>query len=293
MEIRNRLFPYPVLAFYNDDYINSLFDVSVSTEIGKQVIKFAFDVNLENDLLYNLIENDDADFAIHIECPSTSFRELVRFSDNEYEHQIDAGKLNGKVQICSFVLAKKEIKNYVNPQFNTYFEGIEFEMERNNILAISASTEVSIEKNYDEIKGVNSIFVVVPNHTEGASFVETSLNQDIIYVRLPIKEFENYKLVKYSKQHVKLIHSLFIIPILVQIFELFKSSSEGTMEDYGDFLWYKSLAKSFKNKGYAFTSEFLSQRDSFSLAQDMADNPILCSIDSIFNTDLGGSIDED
>jgi hypothetical protein len=77
MEIRNRLFPYPVLAFYNDDYINSLFDVSVSTEIGKQVIKFAFDVNLENDLLYNLIENDDADFAIHIECPSTSFRELV------------------------------------------------------------------------------------------------------------------------------------------------------------------------------------------------------------------------
>ena len=75
MEIKNRLFPYPVLCEENDDYVLGFFDVkyNVTEEFNHFVIDF--DIVLDdNDELQWLIREGKAEYVIHIECPTTSFR---------------------------------------------------------------------------------------------------------------------------------------------------------------------------------------------------------------------------
>lgn len=295
MEIRNRLFPYPVLAFYNDDYVNSVFEVEVQTEILQKAIKFNFDIKLENEVLKQLIDVGYVDYGIHIECPSTTYRDLIRFPLDHYEFEINSGKLNGKVTVCGFILAKEDIEDYSNPLFNRYYQDLEFSIEKNNIMAIAIPTEVPVEKEYDEVKGANSIFVVVPNYEQTANSIEFNMDNDVLYLRIPIKEFNAYKTLKYNENYMKTMHSLFIVPVLVQMFERFKNSEDGMMDDYSDRKWYRSLKKGFEKQNLEFSAETLRTKDSFFLAQLISENPIIGTIDQLqemaFNS--GGNSDED
>jgi len=250
-------------------------------------------VTLDNDHLASLLEDDRVDFGVHIECPATSFRQLIRFSDEIYEYEVETGKLNGKIQICPFILAKSEIYDYSNPAFNSSYQGLSFEIEPNNILAIGAPSDVPLEKDYDEIKNVNSIFVVVPIHDEMMKTMQISLDQDVIYVRLPSKYFDSYKFIRHSPEHMKMIHSLFIIPILVTVFEKFAYGGEDVMTDYEDYLWFKSLKRAVEKVGYSLDAESLQKQDRLFLAQLLTDNPILVSIQEMFETNIRGLNDED
>ena len=78
MEIRNRLFPYPVLCMENDDYIGSTFDVQFSQTEELKDIVLQFEVELDNDELLDLIRQGKADYLVHIECSNTSFRKVLR-----------------------------------------------------------------------------------------------------------------------------------------------------------------------------------------------------------------------
>ena len=64
MEIRNRLFPYPVLCLDNDDYVDSSFDVkcTVKEELANLVLDFEF-VLSENEELKWLIREGLAEFV--------------------------------------------------------------------------------------------------------------------------------------------------------------------------------------------------------------------------------------
>ena len=57
MEIKNRLFPYPVLCIENDDYINCEFNIKFNQfeELKEIVLQFEVELN-NNELLEKLLE---------------------------------------------------------------------------------------------------------------------------------------------------------------------------------------------------------------------------------------------
>ena len=285
MEIRNRLYPYPVLAFYNDDFKNSSFSMEVNCIVEKSLVRFNFDSYLSNDHLMHLIELGDLCYAVHIECPSTSFRKIFFFEKESYEIEIEAGKLNNKVQVCSFIIAKDNIENYTNPDFNDLYKDMTFYIEKNNILAISDYFEITIDKDYDDIKNVNSIFYVLPNN-DNCPNMDVSLNEDLIYIKLPIDSYKTYKYIQYSPFHLKIIHSVFILPVLVLIFEKFKAFDIDQFEEYESLRWFKSLRKALEKLGHEFTPEYLSKNDSLALAQIILDNPVIGTLNEIYESGI-------
>ena len=81
MKIReNRLFPYPVLWYLNDDYDNNESktpsDFSVDFEHKQEFRKFIinYSIKLNDKKLLKLIEEGRAKYCIHIENSLTSFR---------------------------------------------------------------------------------------------------------------------------------------------------------------------------------------------------------------------------
>lgn len=77
MEIKNRLFPYPVLCIENDDYINCEFNIKFNQFEELKEIVLQFEVELNNNELLELIRQGEAEYIVHIECSNTSFRKVI------------------------------------------------------------------------------------------------------------------------------------------------------------------------------------------------------------------------
>jgi hypothetical protein len=290
MELKSRLFPYPVLSRYSDDFTSVEFDIDVIPEIGRRTIKFSFFVKLDDDVLLNMIERNQAEFAVHVECPSTCHRELITFREMTAEQEIESGKLNGTVQFCPFILSSKDVDDYSSPNFNSVYKNMKFFIEKHNILAFGKQSNVPVEKDYDDIKNVTSIFTIIPNYDVNAKTIIEDLTGEKILIKIPKKQFDKYKVVSGSPMNTPIFHSLLILPILVEVFELLKKDG---LDDFDDLRWFKSLKKAFSKKGIEFSKDNIEYFESFKNAQLILDSPIIASFDNMFEMSGIGLGDED
>ena len=118
MDIRHRLYPYPVLSDMTNDYVNSSFGMQLEVSQGMKEICLSIALQLDNKEIEQLIDEGEAEYVIHIECSYTSYRTVIKTDESEIQKRIPEHKLNGKVAICTFIVAKKEIPQYYNSSFN-------------------------------------------------------------------------------------------------------------------------------------------------------------------------------
>ena len=77
MEIRYKLYPYPVLAYYSDDYKGGGFDTTIDLQKDGYNIRIDFMASLTNEGLKKLIQDGRAQYVYHLECAQTGFRKVV------------------------------------------------------------------------------------------------------------------------------------------------------------------------------------------------------------------------
>ena len=106
MEIKNRLFSYPVLCNETDDYVEGIFHADVKKSQTLHEINLSISINLENHDLKSLIRDGFAQYVIHIECSSTSYREIIKTSSDSVHYSIKLSKLKGEIQILSMLVAE-------------------------------------------------------------------------------------------------------------------------------------------------------------------------------------------
>lgn len=73
MEIKSRLYPYPVLSYYSDDYLNSNFDTVINPVRDGYNIRLDFLTEVNNSGISDLLETNKAKIVYHLECPQTGY----------------------------------------------------------------------------------------------------------------------------------------------------------------------------------------------------------------------------
>jgi len=280
MDIRYKLFPYPMLSNFTDDYEKSGFisEVKVVRDINELV--FYFDVLLDNDELNNLIKQNKAEFVFHIECSQTSYRQIVKTSETENVRRIPESKLNGRVNVCSFIVAKESIPNYINSCFNKDYEGLSFHIERGGILAIANQFNIDITKETEDLSKIPSIFSILRRDSEDDLGMEIEIDGDKIKLWLHNEAFNNYKNISNLPVFQPLLHSALILPALIYTFEVLKSS--GT-EEYEVYRWFRAIEQTLKKSDIELNKEVLENRPSYELAQKLLSLPISRGLKSIMN----------
>jgi len=280
MDIRYKLFPYPMLSNFTDDYEKSGFisEVKVVRDINELV--FYFDVLLDNDELNNLIKQNKAEFVFHIECSQTSYRQIVKTSETENVRRIPESKLNGRVNVCSFIVAKEPIPNYINSCFNKDYEGLSFHIERGGILAIANQFNIDITKETEDLSKIPSIFSILRRDSEDDLGMEIEIDGDKIKLWLHNEAFNNYKNISNLPVFQPLLHSALILPALIYTFEVLKSS--GT-EEYEVYRWFRAIEQTLKKSDIELNKEVLENRPSYELAQKLLSLPISRGLKSIMN----------
>lgn len=276
MEIKNRLFPYPVLCVDNDDYIDSKFYVENRLTEDLTDISFSFKIFLNNnEELQYLIRQGYAEFIIHIECTSTAFRTVIRSSSNDIKYRIAKSKINKEIAILGAIAAKKKIPNFSSIQLNEDYDE-EVNLEKGAILAYYNLPKVFVTKNYEELAGENTFFTIVKRISTEKSErnpVEYDINDDKIKIIVDEEIYNEY--IKYHENPniEPLANALLVMPALIYTLNTLRSEE---IEQFKHLYWYQAINKACKLQGMSFEEDIICNEDktSIEIAQSMLRYPI-------------------
>ena len=294
MNIKNRIYTYPVLSNETDDFVSSKFEVSYKLHNeGVMSLNLLFDCKLNNSELIKLIEEKKAKLCAHIECSLTSFRKMIDLKANNIcEYNIDLKKVNGKIELLGLIIATENICNYYSSDFNPDYNNASFFIEKGSILAYYNLGFITINKNIQEFKSVESIFSITKLQSEEDTPFSIDLDGDKIKIGLPQKQFDVYNNNCYNSKLQTIFNSMLILPSLIYTFEILCSD-----ESYKDKTWYLALDYNFKQMGRNLSNDIDSinnyELTSYELAQIIMDYPIKSAFESISLIEEGEDSDED
>ena len=110
MEIKYKLYPYPVLSSYSNDYGTGAFDVAIDIVRDGYDLRIDFLATLTCQSLQDCIKQGVAKFVYHLECSQTGFRTVVQTDKVSEVYTLLNKAVNGKLQICPFVVAVDDLK---------------------------------------------------------------------------------------------------------------------------------------------------------------------------------------
>lgn len=276
MEIRNRLFPYPVLCEDTDDYVEGEFHVEAKlVEQGLNDILVQFDMHLDNSGLQSLINTGKAEFVIHMECSNTAFRTVIRTSSNTEQYRIMNSRVNGDINLLGMVVSKTTIGHYSNPALNEDYEDITLNIQPASILAYENMDPIHIAKNYEELAEKDSIFSVVKqmrmDQNEHNS-IRFKLDTDKIKIMVDDDLYGSYITYKGNTAMQPLMTSILVMPALTFMMEILRT--EG-VEDYASSYWFIKMEKYYKLHGKNFVDDVIYGDDMISeVVQEMLQLPV-------------------
>ena len=290
MLIKHRYYPYPVVAEGNDSYVDTVFTSDVDVIKEGYNIKFTLKADINNDTINQLISEGKASFVHHIECPQTCYRKAIGTDEAEKVFIEHESKLNGTVQICSMIIAMTDITGYKNEAFSSDYKGFGFNIEKGCIIGIGKQINIDINKEKENLENTSSIFSIIPilDPEETMIRVDTSRKTKItIYV--PQKTYNRYNNLSMNLEIQPVMHSMLIIPALIQVFNELKASS-AELYMYDDCKWFRALKKACKKINITLDENGLESREPYELAQMIMDSPTIKALK--FLSECNGGDDE-
>lgn len=273
MEIRERAYTYPVLSYFNDDYVNSSFTVEkLTVDESTTELTFTLEFVLKDKKIESLINDGTFEYVIHAECSKTCFREIYRTRNSKYTFNIRKSMLKAKLEICFFIISTKNLENYSNENFNPDYLDAKFDIQKGNEVAIAEQKIFEINTQ-DDLSKISSIFLI--DSCENAHF-RVNLDENKIVISLDKDSFSIYKKIKDRQDKIPILISMIIVPSMIYVFECIKKEEQGS---YSDHNWFKSIKKILEiNKIDLDDVETFKDIPTMELVQKIFDFPINSSL---------------
>lgn len=284
MRVKQRSYPHPVLSTFGDDVVDSQFQMAVGISGTKTSYLIQVAAKTSNAGLATLVKNGKAQYALHLECPLTRYRALFSSTKEEFSFEIPASEIDGPVEVCSFILASKDIPSYTNKGFHPDYKSLAFPVSAGDTLAVYDDQMFLADKTIDPLRQIPSIFVIVPAEAKDAPPIEVDLTSHKVSVRLSKDNYEIYRTLRNDQTLHSTLTALVIIPALIFVIDCVKQaagSPEGLVQ-FESRRWFTVLARRLKELGIdpAKEDSFESQA-SPSLAQALIGKPLTDSLQTL------------
>lgn len=273
MEIRNRLFPYPVLCLENDDYVDCEFSVLTNQVEELKDIVLQFKIEIDNKDLLDLIRDGKAEYIIHVECSNTSFRKVIRSAGNIFEYRIPKSKVNKEVFLVGMIVAKQFIKGFYSTKFNEDYEG-PVDFEKGSIMAYRNLPRIIVLKNYEELASDDAFFTIVKKNSgqDMEEPVTFDLNGNKIKIYADDSVYNEYIKFHTNPLMKPLMISMLVMPALAYVIEEVRDNG---IEHYVSCYWYQKIKKSCELQGKRFFEDIIDgDATSIEIAQEMLQLPV-------------------
>ncbi|QBR39533.1 hypothetical protein EHF36_01935 [Kerstersia gyiorum] len=279
MQIKPRLYPHPVLAWFSDDYCAAMFQPAFEVSGNKGFYKIRMTCRTSSRSINRLIEEKKAAYAVHIECPATRYRALFSSPDQSFEIDIPVADIDGKVEVCRLIVASKEISNYASDEFHPDFTGRSFNLLRGDVLAVAEDITFYADKKSDELAKLPSIFSIRRSPDNSAAPMDVDLTGDRIVVHLSPATYEKFTSLNSDELVRSTLSSALLVPALVLALEkvMRPEDREGLM----DLRWCRTVIKKLKDIGIDAESLSESGENSLVLSNKLIGDPLSAALEDL------------
>ncbi|MFZ2538740.1 MAG: hypothetical protein WAX04_07550 [Oscillospiraceae bacterium] len=293
MEIRHKLYPYPVMSYYSDDYVDSSFDTVITPVRDGYNIRVDFLAEVNNAGISDLLVSGKAKIVYHLECAQTGYREAVSTSKNELSHVIVNKTISGRLQVCPFIVAETDISEYVNQNFHEDYRGFKFTIEEGCVMAVGKQVNINVDKEISDLSNTPSVFSIIKNDDELALGMVVNFNSKKIVIKLPERDFSNFKSLKGQALIQSVLNSLVVIPALTYVLEEVSKREPDERYEYSSYAWYQAIKRALANKfSCDIESEKFTDRNMLETAQKLINVPLSDALQTL-SCGYGNSSEEE
>jgi hypothetical protein len=257
-------YPWPVLG--DSDAVSGIFSPIVEVNLGPENIIIRGNFNLENKTIIELIGGGNAKYVMQITCIATHFRRCHLFLDSQFEVSIPAVDLRGVVSLEYFVVAARDIANYINSTAHPDYENASVNLAPGDILADGGSEKFDAKKRYAGTKNISDFLEVVRDpHLSGQMIV--SSNQEKIIVRLASLDYD--KLAVFANSKAEKLNSLLQSGIAFPAILIAMQYAFEEPDYHQQFMWFNVLKERAEKANIEWSKENIS-----SIAQAILRRPV-------------------
>lgn len=276
MKPKSRLTPYPILADYNDDYIEGSFSATIESFAFFGKLQVNVDFNLDNPELLELVDRGLARYTVQVECPQTSYRREISDISTAITFTIDEDELMGSLEICAFLVARNLITSFSSNSLNGDYRGLSFDFEKGNILAIGSAALVKIVKDENDLEQLPSIIKVFRNTEENADALCVNTDDsDHILIGISDGLYQDYCHLGQGAMR-QTVFALVVFPALMVVLTRMSQAAEGD----ADKRWFKTIESLLERNGLSLDDLTIQNKRSsvLSVAQKLFKDPISRSL---------------
>lgn len=240
---RQKAFPYPVLRPYSDDYVDIDFQAIVEFKVSEDKVQASLSYALSSEEISEQIGQGNAEYVSIISCRDTYQRTIVKSNKNISRVDFDIGSLRGEIRVDPYVVACKDITNFISPDINDEFGPGPFEFAAGEVLAQDESQVFYIDR--DLFKPVTSVFEMVMK--DNLSNGEWSIGFDQDHIQIGFSKDMKGKIDdarNSTKKKAILLNSIYFTSVMQAIQKLKEAP-----DDFEEYKWAEVFKKKAHNDG--------------------------------------------
>jgi hypothetical protein len=284
MQVRPRAYPHPVLSTFSDDIVGSAIQSTIVVRGNKTSYLFDVTIKTGNRDLEKLISARSAKYAVHVECATTRYRGLFPSIDERFSFEIPAHLIDGRVELCSFILANDRLPKYRNAGFHKDYGAMTFVVQKADTLAVAGDQVFSADKDIDPLKRIPSIFSIVPNEDDDPPPIDINTSGAKIVISLSPQNYKTYAFLRLSQPMHAVLNSMIIIPALVAVLDDVRRAA-GNPDELTTFesrRWYRTMVRRLRDLGVnPADADAFELQSSVSLAHRLVGNPVSESLTTL------------
>lgn len=284
MQIRNRLFSYPVYSNEVDDYRINGFSFEYDVENNGDSIKIIYLTKILNENILNEIKKEVIKLTILIECPKTAYRQLFILDELKGEVEIASQMLSSKVEICCLLIANSNFVINKGYGISSDYLNTTFSVRKGFIVGYDNAYPFIVDKDKEDNFKPSSIISVVKKLDLG-NYMDVDLDNDNkIKIQLG-EEMYQYFVQLQGQDKLPIVHSMIVLPALVYVIDQIKDAS--IRETYEDYYWYRCIAKQLEILNIEIISSTFENKTSLSIAQELLRCPMKNALITLTSSEGG------
>ena len=290
MELCEKKYPYPVLLPKGDDYVGCSFDVIIDSRKTPTCISYSLDTKLDCPDLFVAVERGDAAIILHVECPQSAYRRSFVIQHGHFDlPPISTDDLSGKIFLCPFIVAQRDIQGFRSNSFNPEYDDLSFNIRCGSVLAEGEQLidfADTVTRDIDYKPDIFSVVPYVPAPSDHERIKYDLALKPKITIKLPQNIYAQYNAMLKSGETREFLWSSIILPAVMEALYTMR----GEFEQNGDFgvfensVWCPRLTERIEHlypKAKSDWKHFFEETSIPEIAQELIKNPVSIAVSKL------------
>lgn len=262
--------PHPVLSPGTNDVLPNDCALMLKHGIEGDQYVFVAGIAYSNPTLSQLVTEGRAIEALHIECRTNFFREVVKLTSPEHRFAISTQDVLNTLELQGFILATSALSGLHVHGAHEDFGNAAFDVMPGDVLAMTTPQKLFVSLDYDRNPSLGSILTIVCA-SDDQDFMSVNTDGDHIVATLSKDDYKSYTMLRKDPSFRSIVVTHVATPaLLTALHDLSRMDKDNAYEEaMAERRWLRTLHNKLQSKNIDLRSDEPSDLEKLQILLDM------------------------